>query len=532
MMPHTGETTGNGNRRGPAWAARIGRAVAVAIGIATLAAAGVAFGDDLDQDGLLWAPYLEWSLSAPSQDGNPFDVSAQATFTHEPSGATVTSGMFYDGDGVWKFRFSGTQLGRWTFETSSPIESLHGRRGQVRIAPNPDPDVRGFMIAHASQFTRQGPEEHDLEAIVPNVWMNYRLWGNHDSHGWTDIASTFADAVMVNAFLDDAEAHGMNGIQGIIANQWFTMNVGPWDRIDNENPDMDTFRALEAAIVQAHQRGMFVHIWAWGDEQRRWTPRGLTGGINGEADRRIQRYIAARLGPLPGWSMSYGFDLNEWVRTEQVAQWVEYLQEHMGWPRLLGARQADSFVPPPNTTYLSHDARLSEQFYDHVVALLEYAQGRPLWLERRYSWMRDEVWDMDTTRRAMWQFAMAGGAGAIWGFYPPGSSIHHDSAYDGAQMRLHRDFWRKHAVVDMERAPGLSQGAWALQKNGERFIFYQEDTDILRMDLSGAAGPLQAVAVDTRQADGVVEIGEAPAGEFHWQAPHRSDWAISIRATP
>jgi len=44
-------------------------------------------------------------------------------------------------------------------------------------------------------------------------------------------------------------------------------------------------------------------LWAWGDEQRRMTPKRW--GINGKVDRRLQRYICARLGPLPGWSIAF-----------------------------------------------------------------------------------------------------------------------------------------------------------------------------------------------------------------------------------
>ena len=83
-----------------------------------------------------------------------------------------------------------------------------------------------------------------------------------------------------------------------------------------------TFRVLEILCDMAQQRGMFVHIWQWGDEQRLWSALGIpadgdvpgdSGGVNGVADRRLQRYIAARLGPLPNWALGYGFDLYEWA---------------------------------------------------------------------------------------------------------------------------------------------------------------------------------------------------------------------------
>ena len=72
------------------------------------------------------------------------------------------------------------------------------------------------------------------------------------------------------------------------------MGRGRWG--DWPRPDLRTFDALELLIRKTNAAGGIVHIWAWGDESRRQTPIRL-GGKNGPADRRLQRYIAARLGP-------------------------------------------------------------------------------------------------------------------------------------------------------------------------------------------------------------------------------------------
>ncbi|MEM7653174.1 MAG: DUF5060 domain-containing protein, partial [Pseudomonadota bacterium] len=66
----------------------------------------------------LFSPFVEWSVDYPSFSGNPFDVDATVTFTHSQTGETRETGMFYDGDGVWKFRFAGVDDGNWTFATS------------------------------------------------------------------------------------------------------------------------------------------------------------------------------------------------------------------------------------------------------------------------------------------------------------------------------------------------------------------------------------------------------------------------------
>ena len=478
--------------------------------------------------GVLWEPYLEWSLTLDNYEGNPFDLPARTVFTHSETGEQITTWMFYDGGDIWKFRFTGTKIGLWTFESFSEVDSLNGYKGSVIIESNPDMKSRGFSMANGNKFVRQGPAQDDFEPFIPNAWLNYREWGNQSRDGWTSISQTFADSNMVGAFLDDAYTHGMNGIQAIIANQWFTKDVATWNDIDNENPDPETFYALEKAILQAHRRGMFIHIWAWGDEQRQWTPTGLTGGINGEADRRIQRYIAARLGPLPGWSMGFGFDLNEWTNTDEVTDWVDYMQEKAGWPRLLGARGERNFTTPSNATYYSHDQRLTDNFYQGSLKLLNDAENRPVWLTRRFGWMRDNVWDMTTSRRALWQFAMAGGIGAIWGHYPPASSASGEGNYQKEQLSTYRDFWKDHLLLDLEPDNDLSEGALVLRRQMSHFIFYQEDAGNIHMDLSAIEGSFPAVAVDTKGSNKEIDLGNLTPGVHNWNPPYQSDWVISI----
>ena len=87
---------------------------------------------------------------------------------------------------------------------------------------------------------------------------------------------------------------------------------------DLTEPDLDVFDALEYAINHAHRRGGRAHIWAWGDQDRRQTPNFLPGGVLGDAHKRLMRYMAARLGPLPGWCMNFGFDTLELSRPESI----------------------------------------------------------------------------------------------------------------------------------------------------------------------------------------------------------------------
>jgi len=335
-------------------------------------ASGVA-AETLDRTGTLWAPVIEWSLENPSWSGNPFDLEAKATFTHADSGETQTSLMFYDGDKTWKFRFTATRTGIWTFTTASDDADLDGRRGTVTVRPNPDPKARGFIVAHGNKYAWQTGQEGEVEAFVPNIYMNLVKFGVADLCGYTAVTPTFSDPEVFAAYLDEAEAHGCNGVFAMMGNQWFQAQTPSWRDHDSENPDPVTFRAMERAIMDAHRRGMFLHIWVWGDEQRRWTPVGVPGGINGEVDRRMQRHMAARFGPLSGWTMSYGADLFEWVRPEQTASWAEYLIGLSGRQLPLSARATRRFKSPEMLPIASYDSdRRIGNFYQEARQRLDH----------------------------------------------------------------------------------------------------------------------------------------------------------------
>lgn len=123
--------------------------------------------------------------------------------------------------------------------------------------------------------------------------------------------------------------HGFNGFHTPVYCRWLNIEQTSCSQ-NNADPDPRTFEALESLITRVYNAGGVVHIWVWSDNSNGGNPNSLPGGINGEVDRRLQRYIAARLGPIPGWTMGYGFDLWEWTNGNQLTTWHDYMQTHFG----------------------------------------------------------------------------------------------------------------------------------------------------------------------------------------------------------
>ncbi len=471
-----------------------------------------------------WAPYLEWSVSNPSYDGNPFDLIAKVIFVHSASGETRVTEMFYDGHDRWKFRFTGTRIGIWTFISQSSDPELNGLRGKITVVTNADRRIKGFLTTIGSQFAHPVADGNALVPFIFNVYQDnldfpadYWDWERDRS---LDYIRTYPAEQWAADYLHAARSHGSATLFIALGNQWLKAGALRSDSHKSENPDLRTFDMLERVISKAHSLGGHVHIWMWGDQTRKWTPVGLRGGINGEVDRRLQRYIAARLGPLPGWSLGYGFDLEEWVTEEEVGFWAEYLHQHFGWNHLVWARNRTH----ARLDAVSHNGRGPDDYAD-VLEKLQDDPDRPHIEEERFYYRRWDKWDMEHTRRHLWWNVMAGGMGTHLGRHPESSR----SPYpDPDQLKTYLRFWSGRYRLEMEQANKLTDGYCIRTHTRPQFVFYKENTGSITLDLSGISGAQPAIAIDTKKPYLEIDLGLLQPDYQTWMAPHRSDWAIAV----
>lgn len=103
----------------------------------------------LGRVGTLWTPYVKSNLEDPTFKDTVFDVIATAMFIHQQSGEQRTTGRFSASGKSWKFRFTGTRTGRWSFTTESADADLDGRRGKMFVVPDPKSNPTG-CITHLS----------------------------------------------------------------------------------------------------------------------------------------------------------------------------------------------------------------------------------------------------------------------------------------------------------------------------------------------------------------------------------------------
>ena len=530
-------------------------------------------------------PFAEWSLQAPEATGNRFDIIAHATFRHE-NGEEVRSMMFYAGDNTWNFRFTGMKPGVWTIETEGPGE-LGGKRGRVVVE---DSGVRlpGFLYGDGRGWRWLGNGVETVPQLVmidrPNAY-----W----SHGNGAVDREKIES-MADRFLDETWFTGFH-ISGV-AGMWF--NIDRYDTVGDGrqplgdvNPDTRTFEVLEALLLTAYERGALVHIWLWGSDSYKigWGsysgPNGI-GGAMSETDQRLNRYIAARLGPIPGWSMGYGYDLHVWTNAEELQEWYDFTKEALGgWPHMIGARgdvydagnprmlQSRELGLPREPLssifwsgdYVGHyDYRVPYSWY---VAVIEHS-NKPQFQEDRFRIREHNVFENkdytpEMTIRGLWHSTMAGGVANIWGNLIPATTVQASRPYDNRVNGVIQDvpftvdiqesiatygrFWFEESRFSYQLVrdntltgnqtgdPFLSpEGAAPINvclRNHEHtfFVFYIEEDDFIRMDLSEMGVPRAAYAVDTRSeyyehALGLLE----PELLVSLELPYPSDWAIVV----
>ncbi len=509
-------------------------ATAVTFMICSAIAIGEVGGADLgNKQGQQWRPYMEWSVTNSSYQGNPFDLVAMVAFVHPESGEQHTTEMFYDGDHTWRFRFTATRPGRWTFATQSADPELNGHKGAVTIAPNDR--AYGFVTHVANKWAHPQGREGTLQAFVPQYVMydGPPAFHNKPKKIDRDIQTFFVE-------------HGFNGFHVPVFCRWLDIEQERANAITatDPNPDRRTFQALELLIAKTHAAGGVVHFWVWGDEQRHMTP--IRWGINGKVDQRLQRYIAARLGPLPGWTMGYGFDLFEWVKTRELKVWRDYTHDHLGWPHLLGGRPGGPRKGTDHSSYDRWNKPLDYASYEHhrptydvYVAALEQFPNKPTLSEDRFrirqsSRYKSKDYSMETTRKGLWDSTMAGGVANIWGnLNGPDGSI--DTNRSGSfpypkphWIKTYAEFFRNRFFIDLVRANTLTDGVCLKRPGDAFFIFYKENTISVRIDLAKMPHAQSAIAVDTCKPYQEIELGTLSSKEHLWNAPYKSDWAIAV----
>ena len=223
-----------------------------------------------------WDTY-ERSLRAAKSYANPFQhVGVTVTFTHA-TGKTIRVEGFHDGGSLWKVRFMPTDLGKWTYATSSSDAGLNGKTGTLTCVAPAKPYLHGPLRS-------QGHHVVHVDG-GPRFLVSTRLSCQFASpRAWQPLIA-FLKANRINRVL--FMMPGVDSQKSPVHNQRYLFAPGP----DYMRYNVEAFRAIDAFIDTLRQADILASPYFYYDPRRE-----VMWKMTPDQDRAYIRYAVARIG--------------------------------------------------------------------------------------------------------------------------------------------------------------------------------------------------------------------------------------------
>lgn len=254
---------------------------------------------------------FETALEGPA-DGNPF-VEVELTAVFRQGNQTVKVCGFYDGDGIYRLRFSPPARGEWTYETRSNRAELSGKTGSVTV-------------------TAPGKGNHGPVGVAHTFHFAYADGTPYRPIGTTCYAWIHQNETLQEQTLKTLSESPFNKLRFCVFPKRYSYNKNEpsfypfegtppstWD-FTRFNPAF--FRHLEKRIQQLCEMGIEADLILfhpydkghWGFDRM---PK--------EADDRYLRYVIARLAAYRNvwWSLANEYDF---MKEKAEADWDRFFQ--------------------------------------------------------------------------------------------------------------------------------------------------------------------------------------------------------------
>jgi hypothetical protein len=275
-------------------------AIGAAAGTSTLSAAPP---ERVERWGL-W----EVALDGPAT-GNPF-VAVQVAARFENGDRRILVPGFYDGDGVYRIRFSPPEPGRWQWRSESNVAALDGRSGSFEAAA-PGPGNHGPIRVSADGFHFVHADGTPFRQIGTTAYS----WALQSDARCAETLATL-------------KASPFNKIRMLVFPNVPSVATKPFlrtgDRLRDWDParfDPAYFRRYEDRIRRLGALGIEADIILF----HPYDPKRGYSDMRREDDERYLRYVAARFGAFRNvwWSLANEYDL---VKSKTLADWDHLFQ--------------------------------------------------------------------------------------------------------------------------------------------------------------------------------------------------------------
>ncbi|MBX3744755.1 MAG: DUF5060 domain-containing protein [Verrucomicrobiae bacterium] len=472
---------------------------------------------------------FEVVLGGPDS-GNPYlEVQWSATFTQGDRQVTVPG--FWDGDGVYRVRFSPPTMGEWRYRTQGSVPELEGKTGVFTV--------------HAPAPGNHGPVE-----VFDTHYLRHADGTPHHSFGTTCYVWTHQPEPLQEQTLGTLAASPFNKIRFCVFPKRYAYNQneperfafrkGADGRFDFTRPDPSFWRHLERRILDLQRLGIEADLILWHPYDH-W---GFSE-MGRDHDDRYLRYAIARLGAFRNvwWSLANEYDLMApgamagHRGDKAMADWDRFFQIlHAEDPhqRLRGIHNCRGFYDHAKP-WVTH---ASVQHGDLVRTLEWRSQyGRPVIVDEcgyegdiPQGWGRLGAQEMV---RRFWLGTMTGGYvghgetyrhpdDILW--WSKGGVLHGESP---ARIRWLKDLMAQAPPFHQLAPSRTPQGGLWLSKPGEYALLYTMNQQPQTVLLAGSR-PWKVDLIEPWEMT-VTAMGSASAGEFT-VTPPKAD--LVYRFTP
>ena len=440
---------------------------------------------------------FEITLNGPSS-GNPYmEVELSATFTGNGENIVVLG--FYDGDGIYRVRFSPPGQGNWSYQTQSNASELTNRKGKFTCVP-------------------PAGKNHGPVRVVNTHYLEYADGTPFYSVGTTAYQWTSVKQSIQEKTIETLSQAPFNKMRMCVFPKWYRYGnetepwVYPYKREDGKNdfsqPNYEFFQNFDRRVQQLMGMGieadviLFHEYDVWGYFE-----------MGHEMNERYVRYMIARISACRNvwWSLA-----NEWdiPRLKVAIDWEgigTLLQNEDPHQRLRGIHNwynSEDHFHDHTRPWITHVSAQTSQFYNAVKWREQYKKPL-LFDEMRYEGDVPSGWGNLTAQQMTSYFWMAGLSG---GYGTHGDTFRNDSD-DSTEVR----WWGKGGTLPgasperirffrsvMEQAPvkemkpelidngdpaNLNNNIHVFSKAGEYYLVYVADPDqSIEINLPGDAG--------------------------------------------
>ena len=426
----------------------------------------------------------EVSFENDTWSGNPFDLEFNVELV-SPSGRVINQFGFYAGDNVWKLFFMPDETGRWRYKTLSADSDLSGKEGKFIC-------IKSGIGAPLATSGKQWVFKHG-KGCFPLIWAPIVPDGAH----WGFRGRPYTDEAVQDALLFSGEVAKATllGIGELVvapvgwAKEWPQSALPYIAGKEGDEFFLPFWDELNKKLDAAATMNMGAYIMIFGDDEMNPNRYGITP--YSDKEKRLLRYVVARLACYPHILWDTGIDIGEYRDDKWISYFAEWFLQNDLWQHPVSSRSGGGSggIMPEKGTYFSTGGadlpsrkQLLKQFKDTKTPIAQTDHWRPF--------ISRGTWTTDKIRIAMWRCALSGSQ-ALYVDYNQGKVIQDEVVKGGELVGYAMQFFKQMLHVDItELQPNddliKGDGDVILScKAGYEYVAYDEDGTPFSMFLPG-----------------------------------------------